>query len=206
MNRIILLSGFEPFGGEKINPSWETVKKFDSSMIREYEAKALLLPVSYERARKLVCEKILEIKPHYFIGFGQAGGITRIQLERIALNLMDSNLPDADKYVAKGEKIFSDGPLAYSATIPITKIYERIKSAGIPVRISNHAGTYVCNLVFYTARYCVDKNSLDTKVGFIHLPYLFQQVLNRDKPGFPLEYLEKSVEILLNTLIPPKIH
>ena len=199
--KIIILSGFEPFGGEKINPSWETIKKFSGEQIKNYEIKTILLPVAYKRAREIVYNTILETKPDFFIGFGQAGGITRIQLERIALNLMDSKSPDADKYVAKGEKIFSDGPLAYEATIPLEKIYEKIKREEIPVKISNHAGAYVCNLVFYTARYCVDKNSLKTKVGFIHLPYLFQQILNKDRPGFPIEYLEKAVNIVLETLV-----
>ncbi len=199
--KLILLSGFEPFGGEKINPSWEAVKTFEGTIIGDYLVKTLRLPVSFEKAKNEVCRVLKDTNPDFYIAFGQAGGITRIQLERIGLNLMDARIPDNDGYKPKDSSIFENAPLAYKSTIDLDRIKKALMNAKIPVKISNHAGTYVCNLVLFTALHCASKYNLKTKVGFVHVPFIFEQTLGRDSPAFPLEYVIKAIRIILETLV-----
>ena len=201
MGDLIILTGFEPFGGEKINPSWESVKDFDGMVFNGFNIKTLRLPVSYKRAKEKVEEIIGEMKPLVFLSFGEAGGRTKIFVERVALNLMDSDKADNDGYKVKGELIYKDAPLAYFSNLPVNKIVNNLQKNGIPAKVSNHAGTYVCNLVFYTALHHSTIINLETKVGFIHVPYAFEQVMKKDKPAFPLEYIKKAVKIIIESIV-----
>ncbi len=198
--KAILLSGFEPFGGEKINPSWEAVKTFDGAIVGDYHVRTFRLPVSFKKAKNKVCQVLKDSNPDFYIAFGQAGGITRIQLERIGLNLMDARIPDNDGYKPRDVPIFEDAPLAYRSTIDLNELKKALRCAKIPVKISNHAGAYVCNLVLFTALHCSKKYDLKTKVGFVHVPFIFEQILGRDRPAFPLEYVIKAIKIILETL------
>ena len=202
--KIILLSGFEPFGGEKINPSWEVVRNFQDEKIGDYKIEVTQLPVSFKKAKSIIWDTLTNMNPDYYIALGQAGGITKIQFERIALNLMDARIPDNDKYKPEDQPIFQDAPLAYRTNIPIKKLRDELLNAKIPATISNHAGAYVCNLVFFTALHATYSKNLKTKVGFIHIPFIFEQVLNKNSPSFPLEYVKKALKIVLKKLIETK--
>ncbi len=197
---LILLSGFEPFGGEKINPSWEAVKKFKETMINGYKVEVFQLPVSFIKAREIIYEKLTKVEPDFFITLGQAGGVTKLHIETIALNVMYSKKPDNEKFIPKGQAIFDNAPLAYRINLNAELLVEKLLQAGIPAKISFHAGTYVCNLVLYTSLHAIHKEKLRTKTAFIHVPYIFQQILNKDRPAFPLEYIEKGVRVILETI------
>ena len=201
MEKKIVLTGFEPFGGEKINPSWEIVKTFNGEKIFGFKIKAFRLPVSYKRAREMVLRILNGEKPQIFIGFGQAGGRARISLERVALNLMDGEKPDVDGYRPRGELIFKDAPLAYFTNINVDKIVDILREEGYPVTVSNHAGAYICNLVFFTAFYARDKFGLDSKIGFIHVPYSIEQILKKERPGLPLDYMRSVAKRALELIV-----
>ena len=114
---------------------------------------------------------------------------------------MDSTTPDNDKYTPTDVPIFQDGPVAYFSTLPIKEIMKTLQKQGIPALISNTAGTYVCNTAFYVGRYIMERVNPEGLVGFIHVPFQSSQVVNRNVPSYPLEFIEKGVRISINTAI-----
>ncbi|MCD6513342.1 MAG: pyroglutamyl-peptidase I [Candidatus Odinarchaeota archaeon] len=200
----ILLTGFEKFGKEKMNPSWDAIKDLDGAVISNVRIFCRQLPVSFKRALTIVKELLGSIRPRFYIAFGLAGGRNTVTVERVAINIMDSTKPDNDNYTPKDETIFEDGPAAYFATVPIKDIIKVLREKGIPAIISNSAGTYVCNTVFYSGLYYANKLGLETKVGFIHLPYDTSQVLDKDKPSLPLNLIKEGIIELINFLAQTK--
>lgn len=174
----LLMTGFNAFGGEDINPSWRMLEKLDLSNY-DSEIHLLEVPTEFEKSRNVLEEKLLEIKPDLVLLFGQAGGRNAISIERVAININDAKSADNSGYIPKDETIYPDGKNAYFSTLPIKELEEQLHSADIPAYISNSAGTYVCNNLFYTLMYLIEKNDLSVKGGFIHVPFEHKQVLNR---------------------------
>ncbi|MCQ2216250.1 MAG: pyroglutamyl-peptidase I [Bacteroidales bacterium] len=189
----ILITGFTPFGSEKENPSQMVVEAFDDTFCGVEVVKAIL-PVSFAKAGKMIVDLIEDVRPDVVICLGQAGGRNEPSIERIAVNLNDSNKADNDGDIPEERVIVSGGASAYFSSLPIKDIVKNIKASGLPATVSNTAGLFVCNHVFYLALHYVSVRGLATKVGFIHLPYLPQQVI--DKKGKPYMSLCDMLTVL----------
>ena len=165
----VILTGFEPFDKNDINPSWEAVKKVHD--IDGIEIIKLKLPVVYEKASNMLINKVEEEKPDIVISTGLAISRTEVTVERVAININDASIPDNNGVLLRDSAIYPDGENAYFATLPLRNIVDAINEKGIKASISNSAGTYVCNNVMYSLLYYIDKNDKNISGGFIHLPY-----------------------------------
>lgn len=182
----LLITGFEPFDGKTVNPSWEAVRQLPDR-IGDYELCKLNIPTVYGEAARLVLEKAQRIGADVIISVGQAGGRDAVTPERIAVNIRDARIPDNAGVLCRGQRVAEDGPAAYFSTLPVEAMSQAIRDVGISSAVSNTAGCYVCNDVLYTL---LNKyNGTAVRVGFIHVPYLPEQ-------GMPNLPLEKTVEAL----------
>ena len=170
--KTLLITGFEPFGGESINPSWEAVTRLPHK-INDYTIAKLLIPVVFGEAANKVLEVAKDIKPDVIISVGQAGGRNAITPELVAINLRHASIPDNNGNQPADEPIAENGPKAYFSTLPVRKMSDAIKSAGISSNVSYSAGAYVCNDVLYALLSCYNESK--TRVGFIHIPYCKDQ-------------------------------
>lgn len=168
----LIITGFEPFGGETINPSWEAVDRLPSK-IGEYSLIKLLIPVIFKKAPDMVLDLANKIHPDAIICVGQAGGTHPISVEYVGINLRHAIIPDNDGNQPTDEPIIPGGNAAYFSTLPVRKMSDAINKSGILSRVSYSAGTYVCNEVLYTLLSHFDGSK--TKVGFIHIPYSAEQ-------------------------------
>ena len=168
----LLITGFDPFGEQSINPSWHAVEQLPDT-VGEYGLCKLAIPTVFGEAARRVLEKAREIRPDVILCIGLAGGRDAVTPERIAVNIRDARIPDNAGNQPAGECVVPDGPAAYFATVPVTEMTEAIRNAGIPARVSNTAGTYVCNDVLYTLLH--HYAGTDVRIGFVHVPYLPEQ-------------------------------
>ncbi|ANF22367.1 pyroglutamyl-peptidase I [Thermococcus piezophilus] len=194
----VLITGFEPFGGEKINPSWEAVRRLPDE-IAGAELIKRQLPVTFRGVRELLPRLIVETKPDLVILTGQAGGRPNITVERVAINVMDSTMPDNEGFVPEDEPIFERAPDAYFATLPVKSIVKALREAKIPAAVSNTAGTYVCNTAMYTALHTIAVAGMETKAGFIHVPFVYEQALDKPGPSMALETIVRAYEVAIRT-------
>ena len=186
----ILMTGFEPFGGETINPSWEAVRRL-SCDAGGVLVERLLVPTSYAESIGTVTEAIDRLRPVAVVMVGQAGGRAELSIERVAVNCDDAQAPDNAGVLREGVPIVSEGPTAYLTTLPIKQIVAVLRSAGFQAVVSNTAGLFVCNHLFYGVLHHIATHNLETWAGFIHLPFLSAQVV--DKPGSPSMSLDTMV-------------
>ena len=197
----ILITGFEPFNKEKINPSWEAVKSLPDS-IDGNEIIKLNLPTVFKKSSEILLKNISSINPNIVICVGQAGGRYEISLERVAINIDDARIKDNEGNQPIDEVIFNDGENAYFSTLPIKKIKDELNKIPIPAAISNTAGTFVCNHIMYSLLYYVNKNNLNIKGGFIHVPYIVEQILDKPNTGYmPKEMIVNALEIIIKTTV-----
>lgn len=178
--KTLLITGFEPFGGESINPSWEAVKQLPNA-VGDYTLYKLSLPTVYGKAPEILLRKAEEIRPDAIICVGQAGGRDAVTPERIGVNIRAARIADNAGVLLDGDRIEPNGPAAYFSTLPVEKIRDAIRAAGIPAAVSNSAGTYVCNDCLYSALHHFV--GMPVRCGFIHVPYLPEQ----GTPNLPLE-------------------
>jgi pyroglutamyl-peptidase len=174
----ILITGFDPFGGESINPAWEAVKLIPSN-IENIEVVKLQIPTVFKKATEVLLAGAEEHKPDAIICVGQAGGRYDITIERVAINLDDARITDNEGNQPIDEKVHSDGENAYFTNLPIKAMVEGIRSEKIPASISNTAGTFVCNHIMYSVLYHINKFSVAKKGGFIHVPFIPEQVIDK---------------------------
>jgi pyroglutamyl-peptidase len=198
----ILLTGFEPFGGETINPSFEAIKDitFDDTSLTIFSVE---VPVLFDISAQKVLEKIKEINPDIIIMVGQAGGRKSICIERLAINIDDSQTPDNGGFKPLDRTISKFGSPAYFSTLPIKKIEQNIHKAHIPVSISNSAGTYVCNhLMYHVLHELISTDRPHVKAGFIHVPYIPEQTLYKQHQfSLELSIIKKAIEIAIETTL-----
>jgi len=186
----ILVTGFDPFGGEKINPALEVIKLLPKK-IGDNEIKILEIPTVYKKSIEKIDKEIETYNPDYILSIGQAGGRTDISIERVAINIDDFRIKDNEGNQPIDEKIYLDGENAYFSTLPIKAIQNEITKNNIPASISNTAGTFVCNHVFYGVRYLVEKK----------YPYLPEQVIGKaDTPSMSLDNILKGIIIAIETI------
>ncbi|SES96567.1 pyroglutamyl-peptidase I [Anaerobranca gottschalkii] len=197
----VLVTGFEPFGGEKLNPSYEAVKLLEDNIDGAEIIKGVI-PVVFKRSINEL-EKLINLyQPEIVILVGQAGGRYDITVERVAINIDDARIPDNDGNKPVDEKIFADGENAYFSNLPIKAMVEEIRKANIPASISNTAGTYVCNHLMYGLLYLINKKYPDIRGGFIHVPFLPEQVLTRaNTPYMSLEMISKGLALAIKAAI-----
>ena len=190
----LLITGFEPFGGESINPSWEAVSRLPDK-INNYNLTKLLIPVVFGEAANKVLEVAKDIKPDVIISVGQAGGRNAITPELVAINMKQASLPDNKSNQPKDQPIVKNGPKAYFSTLPVRQMADGIKSAGVAATVSYSAGAYVCNDVLYTL---LDHyNESNTRVGFIHIPYCAEQ---NKEPSMTLDDIIKGLTVAIQNM------
>ena len=192
----IIVTGFDPFGGEKINPSIECVKALPE--IEGVELIRLELPTVFKESAKRLNEVINDVKPDAVLSVGQAGGRAGITMERIAINVDDARIPDNISQQPIDEEIQVEGEAAYFSTLPIKRIVKAIREAGISAEVSNSAGTFVCNHIMYQALFAATKADKPFKAGFMHIPFIPEQTA--DKPSLPLEESTKALQIAIETI------
>lgn len=197
----ILITGFDPFGGEDTNPSEDVLRMLPE--IPGAEIRKRILPTAFGTAASILCNAVESFQPDAVVCLGQAGGRAGITVERVAINVRDASLPDNMKKQPVDEPIVPDGETAYFATLPIKAIVKKIDAAGIKASVSNSAGTFVCNDVLYSLLYFASTKYPKMKCGFIHLPYTREQV--KDKPAgtefMNMENILRGVIIALETII-----
>jgi pyroglutamyl-peptidase len=203
--RHILLTGFEPFDGDTVNPSGEVAKQLDGRVIADCVVRSAILPVQHEAARAVVVPLLEAPGLVAVVHLGLAGGRARIALERVAVNVMDYSRPDAHGQVLRDVACVEGGPPAYFSTLPLRDMLTALNAEGIPAMISNTAGTYLCNDISYTTLHAVDERALAIPIGFIHLPFLPSMVASHDReePSMDVAMMTRAVEIVLSRITPP---
>ena len=189
----LLITGFDPFGGETVNPAWEAVKLLPET-IGEHALCKLEIPTVFGLGAATVLEKAAAVQPDVIICVGQAGGRSAVTPERIAVNIRDAKIPDNAGNQPIGAFADADGPAAYFSTVPVEALAQAIRDAGLPGAVSNSAGAFVCNDTLYTLLH--HYNGTAVRVGFIHVPFLPQQ----GSPSLPLADTAKALEAAINAL------
>lgn len=197
----ILITGFEPFGGEVINPSWEVAKQLEGEY-GSYQITSLQLPCVFDLSLAALYQKIDELQPDVVICIGQAGGRADISIERVAINLNDASIPDNQGNQPIDTAVVANAPDAYFTTLPVKAMVQAVKNTGIPATLSLTAGSYVCNHVMFGLLHHLNQNRPNCRGGFIHIPYLPEQGVNhRNVPTMSLETLEKGLRIAIQAAV-----
>jgi len=193
----MLVTAFEPFNKEKLNASQEVLKKLPE----QENIQKLLLPVVFRECFIKVYREMEKTRFDYVLMLGESGGRASVSLERIAVNIADSSIPDNKGNTPKGERIFPDGENAYFTTLNLKTAKDALNKNGIPVQISNSAGLYVCNNLFYGVMHYIKKNNLKTKAGFMHIPFLEAQTVHKPNiPSISLQSAVSAVNILITLM------
>lgn len=200
----VLITGFDPFGGEEINPALEAVKKLPKNICGA-EIIKLEIPTVFKKSLEKIEENIIKHTPDIVISVGQAGGRFGITPERVAINIDDARIPDNEKNHPIDSMIFKDGENAYFSNLPIKAMVKEMKNGDIPGSISNTAGTFVCNHVMYGILYMINKKYPHMRGGFIHVPYIPSQVLEKlNTPSMSLDDISKGLELCIKAAIENK--
>lgn len=196
----ILVTGFDPFGGESINPALEAVKKL-KKQIGQAEIITLEIPTVFKKSLEKIEEAIQLHKPDVVVSIGQAGGRFGITPERVAINMDDARIEDNEGNQPIDTCIFEDGENAYFTNLPVKAMVTELVKQGIPATLSNTAGTFVCNHVMYGILYMIDKKYPHMRGGFIHVPYTTQQAaVKAQTPSMSIEDITKGLEICLKVM------
>jgi pyroglutamyl-peptidase len=200
----VLLTGFAPFGGEIHNPSWEAVSRLDGNVIAGHRVVARRLPVEFGASVDALRDMIDALSPALVLCVGQAGGRAQLSIERVAINVDDARIPDNLGAAPVDQPIVSGGPAAYFATLPIKAMLSDLHDAGIAAEISQTAGTYVCNHVFYGLMHALHALHARPAIrgGFVHIPYSPDQAAHHPgAPSLPLETVVTALRIALDTAL-----
>ena len=193
MEKKLLITGFDPFGGGNINPSWEAVKQLPEQ-IGQYQIHKLAIPTIFGTAAEMILAEAQQLHPDVIISVGLAGGRDAVTPERIAVNIRDARIADNRGIQPSGDRVVAEGPAAYFSTLPVEQMVEHIRQVGIPAAVSNTAGTFVCNDVLYTLLHHFDGTAV--RVGFIHVPYLPSQ----GTPNMELADIVKALTAAIEAL------
>lgn len=199
---VVLVTGFEPFGGEAINPSWEVARLLDGERVAGARVVARQLPCCFGEAAAVLRGHIAALQPIGVLALGQAAGRLDFSIERVAINVDDARIADNAAAQPIDTPIEPAGPAAYFATWPIKAMVAGLRTAGLPASVSNTAGTFVCNHVFYALMHAL-RDRPEVRAGFIHLPLLPEQAARMaGHPSMPLVTMLEGVrESLLIGLI-----
>ncbi|PEB59750.1 pyroglutamyl-peptidase I [Bacillus cereus] len=196
--KTVLLTGFDPFGGESINPAWEVAKSLHEKTIEEYKIISKQVPTVFQKSISVLKEYIEELNPEMIICIGQAVGRPDITIERIAINIDDARIADNEGNQPVDVPVIEEGPAAYWSTLPMKAIVKRLHEEGIPASVSQTAGTFVCNHLFYGLMHELEKRDKKIKGGFIHIPFLPEQASNYPgQPSMSLSTISKGIELAI---------
>ena len=197
----ILITGFDPFGGESVNPALEAVKKLPDTILGQ-EVIKIEIPTVFRKAVEKIEENIEKHNPDVVISVGQAGGRFGVTPERVAINIDDARIQDNEGNQPIDIAIYEDGENAYFTNLPIKAMVKEMNDNGIPASVSNTAGTFVCNHVMYGILYLIDKKYPNMRGGFIHVPYIPSQVTTKpNMPSMSADDITKGLELSIKALI-----
>ncbi|SFU44348.1 pyroglutamyl-peptidase I [Xenorhabdus koppenhoeferi] len=200
--KMILITGFEPFGGETINPSWEATKPLQGCQIADAYVEVCQLPCVFNNSLEHLYAAIERVKPVVVISTGEAGGKPDITVEQVAININDARIPDNAGNQPIDTPVIVDGPAAYFSTLPIKTVVNELRLAGIPATISQTAGTFVCNHIMYGLQHYLNQYYPSVRGGFIHLPYLPEQaVKHSNKPSMGVEMMTTALKIAIKSTL-----
>lgn len=192
-----LVTGFDPFGGDKVNPSSLAVSRL-KKRIGKVTVVTAVLPTSYARSAKVLREAIDEAKPDIVLCVGQAGGRTDLCLERVAINVQDARIPDNDRNQPIDVPVRADGPAAFFATLPVKACVAEMRKAGLPAVVSNTAGTFVCNHILYALMDIIESHPAKMRGGFLHIPYVPEQAARLGgAPSMAVDDIVRGIEIIV---------
>ncbi len=193
MPPIFLLTGFQPFRGERINPSWEVARRLDTEEIAGMRIKSVRVPVGCATAVRRINAAIVRYHPRAILGLGEAGGRTAVSIEKIAINLADERSSTKPNFGADLKPVIEGGPEAYFTRLPVGNVLRELRKREIPVHVSLSAGAYACNALMYASLHLMRRRQA-LPVGFIHLPYEARQgVRHPDKPSMAIDTMEQAV-------------
>lgn len=195
-DRCALLTGFAPFAGEAINPSWQAIRHLDGRTVDGHRVVAVELPCEFDASLPRLWHAIRATNPRVVIAVGLAGGRAGLSLERVAINLIDARIPDNAGAQPIDVPVLRGGAAAFFATLPLKATLVELRRAAIPAQLSQTAGTYVCNQVFYALLHALRRRRT-ARAGFIHVPWLPQQARAHGEPGMPLAQMQRGIEIAL---------
>ncbi len=198
----VLLTGFEPFGGERVNPSRELVRALDGESLNGHRVVGAILPVAFASTVPIL-EALLEThRPALVLATGQAGGRSELSIERVAANLIDARMADADGRQPIDQAVVAEAPAAYFSSLPVKAMLARLRALGIPAALSQSAGLYVCNQVFFALAHLVATRHPAVRAGFIHVPWLPEQAAkHHGQPSMALETMVAGVRAALECAI-----
>jgi len=201
----ILVTGFDPFGGDKVNPAFEAVKLLPGN-IAGAEVITMEIPTVYGKSGETVENGINKHRPDAVVCIGQAGGRSTITVEKVAINLAEARIKDNAGNQPIDQPLRADGENAYFATIPVKAMVNNIRKHGIPANISYTAGTFVCNDVMYNLLYMLDRKYPGITGGFIHVPFAPEQVVDRPDgtASMPVEMIAKALEYAIEAVVEGK--
>ena len=196
----VLISGFEPFGGSHLNSSQLVVEAISKENLSGLELSAVILPVEFDKAARVLLSKVNDFNPEIIISFGQAEGRKAITPEKIAINLDSARIPDNAGELRVNKVIIEKGADGYFSTLPIEKMVEAVKECGLESEISLSAGAFLCNHIFYHLQHQLLKSGV--KSGFVHLPLVNEQIAQYpNQPSWALKDLVQGVRAaILSTL------
>lgn len=201
----VLVTGFEPFAEDPINPSALLAEQLDGQVVAGMRVRGVVLPVEFGRLRKELGRLLESDLPSAVLSFGLARGRTAISLERIAVNALDFRIPDNAGEQVRDREIVPEGPAAYTSRLPLRVGMERLRAAGVPAYISNSAGLYLCNAWMYLLLHGLSAADADIPAGFVHVPCLPEQAAKQEdpEPSVSLELLIRAAFLLLETVLRP---
>jgi len=203
MARIVLVTGFEPFGGGSVNPSGLVADALSGRVISGLLVRSGVLPVIFGESGRQVVGLIERWDPAAVVSFGQGGpSQTALKIERLGVNLRDFGIPDNAGHRPGVEPVISEAPAAYFATLPVTAMRDRVRAAGVPCELSNSAGTFLCNEVLFAVLHHLASRAPAPPAGFVHVPMLPEQVAGVDRPGpsMALATMVRGAEAVLAAL------
>lgn len=197
----ILLTAFDPFGGEPVNPAQEAVAAV-SDTVAGAEIVKCVVPTVFGKSIDTVYAAMKKENPDVTFCIGQAGGRVGLTPERVAINLDDARIEDNEGNQPFDKVIREDGENAYFTSLPVKAMVSKIKEAGIPASISYSAGTFVCNHLMYGVLYHISREFPGMKGGFMHVPFLHEQVLNRaNTPSLSKDDIVKGIEAAITAIV-----
>ncbi|MDY0974151.1 pyroglutamyl-peptidase I [Massilia sp. CFBP9012] len=203
MIKTVLLTGFEPFNGASINPAWEAVRALEGWRGEHFRVEVRQLPCVFGQAIEDLVAMVDELHPDVVIAVGQAGGRPDISVERVAINVDDASILDNGGQQPVDAAIASDGPAAYFSTLPIKAIVRALREKGLVAGVSQTAGTFVCNHVFYGLMHHAAGQPQPIKAGFIHVPFLPEQASARPDapPSMALDDIIAGIKLAVETTV-----
>lgn len=198
----LLITGFEPFANSQINPSEEVVHALAEKEIEGVELLTVILPVERFAGPDTLIRTYISAQPDVVLSLGEAGGVTAVTIERVAINLLDFSISDNGGHLVTDKPIVADGPSAYFATLPTRQMVNTLTEVGIPAQLSYSAGTFLCNQVMYEMLHYVHKHQMKTPAGFVHLPQLPQQTAGKRPPlpSMSLDVMVAGVTAVIHTI------